>query len=152
MENNTTKSLTVQSVAFSKGGHIPKKYSCDGEDINPPLEISDIPDETKALAIITEDPDAPRGVFDHWLVWNIPPNEAIPENSKQGINGINSFGKPGYGGPCPPSGSHRYFFKVYALDTELNLTAGANKQQLQNAMKDHVLASGEIMAHYKRSG
>lgn len=97
-----------------------------------------------------EDPDAPKGVYDHWLVWNIPPNEAIAENSKPGMVGRNSFGNIEYGGPCPPSGSHRYFFKVYALDSELDVETGADKQKLENAMKGHVLASGELMAHYQK--
>jgi Raf kinase inhibitor-like YbhB/YbcL family protein len=142
--------LTVTSVAFSHGGHIPKKYSCEGEDINPPLEVSDFPEATKTLAIIMEDPDATHGIFDHWLVWNIPPNEPIAENSVPGIAGRNSFGKTGYGGPCPPSGSHRYFIKVYALDTSLDLLAGSNKKALLNAMQKHIIGSGEIMARYSK--
>jgi Raf kinase inhibitor-like YbhB/YbcL family protein len=148
----TTKSndLVVQSVAFSHKGHIPPKYTCEGEDINPPLEISNIPDGTKSLAIIVEDPDAPRGTFDHWLVWNISPNTAIGEKTNPGINGTNSFGKTGYGGPCPPSGSHRYFFKVYALNTDLDLPAGADKKALQEAMKDHILDEGGLMGLYQK--
>jgi Raf kinase inhibitor-like YbhB/YbcL family protein len=142
--------LQVRSVAFSQGGHIPPKYTCEGENINPPLEISGIPDRTKSLALLVEDPDASSGLFEHWLVWNIPPNEAISENTVPGISGRNSFGNTGYGGPCPPSGSHRYFFKVYALDTDLNIPAGSDKQTLQRAMEDHVLASGELMAHYQK--
>jgi Raf kinase inhibitor-like YbhB/YbcL family protein len=144
--------LTVSSIAFSHGGHIPKKYSCEGENINPPLEINRFPKDTKTLAIIFEDPDATRGIFDHWLVWNILPNEPISENYIGGISGRNSFGNTGYGGPCPPSGSHRYYFKVYALDTSLNLPAGADKKQLQDAMQGHIITSGEVMAHYKKDG
>jgi Raf kinase inhibitor-like YbhB/YbcL family protein len=150
MAAETESRLQVRSVAFSQGGHIPPKYTCEGENINPPLEISGIPDRTKSLALLVEDPDAPSGLFEHWLVWNIPPNEAISENTVPGISGRNSFGSTGYGGPCPPSGSHRYFFKVYALDTDLNIPAGSDKQTLQRAMQDHVLASGELMAHYQR--
>jgi Raf kinase inhibitor-like YbhB/YbcL family protein len=146
-ENNN---LRVRSVAFSHGGHIPPKYTCEGENVNPPLEVSDLPENTKTLAVIVEDPDAPRGVYDHWLVWNIPPNEAIAENSSPGISGRNSFGNTGYGGPCPPSGSHRYFFKVYALDGDLEIGAGSDKSALQEAMKNHVLASGELMGHYQK--
>ena len=146
-ENNN---LRVRSVAFSHGGHIPPKYTCEGENVNPPLEVSDLPQNTKTLALIVEDPDAPRGVYDHWLVWNIPPNEAIGENSRSGISGKNSFGNTGYGGPCPPSGSHRYFFKVYALDSDLDIGAGSGKSTLQEAMKDHVLATGELMGHYQK--
>ena len=142
--------LQVRSVAFSHGGHIPPTYTCEGENINPPLEVSDLPENTKSLALIVEDPDAPRGVYDHWVVWNIPPNEAIAENSRSGTSGKNSFGNNGYGGPCPPSGSHRYFFKVYALDSNLDIQAGSDKKMLQQAMKDHVLASGELMGHYQK--
>ena len=152
MATKTKQGLTIKSIAFSQGGHIPKKYTCEGEDINPPLEIKGIPEKTKTLAIIVEDPDAPNGTFDHWLVWNIPPNEPIAENHIPGISGRNSFGKTGYGGPCPPSGSHRYYFKIYALDINLDLLAGSDKKALQKAMQNHVLASGELMAHYKKSG
>jgi Raf kinase inhibitor-like YbhB/YbcL family protein len=144
--------LIVHSIAFSDNGHIPPKYTCEGENINPPLEISNIPDSAKTLAIIVEDPDAPHGVFDHWLVWNISPNEAISEKANPGISGTNSFGKTGYGGPCPPSGSHRYFFKIYALDAELDLPAGADKKTLRQVMKDHIVAEGELMAHYQKKG
>jgi Raf kinase inhibitor-like YbhB/YbcL family protein len=142
--------LRVRSFAFSHGGHIPPKYTCEGENVNPPLEVSDLPENTKSLAVIVEDPDAPRGVYDHWVAWNIPPNEAIGENSRPGISGRNSFGNTGYGGPCPPSGSHRYFFKVYALDSNLDLQPGSDKKMLAEAMKNHVLASGELMGHYQK--
>jgi Raf kinase inhibitor-like YbhB/YbcL family protein len=150
MPRKNDSSLRVRSVAFSHGGHIPSKYTCEGDNISPPLEVSGYPANTKSIAVVVEDPDAPKGVYDHWLVWNIPPNEAIAENSKPGTMGRNSFGNVGYGGPCPPSGSHRYFFKVYALDSELDIEAGADKRKLENAMKDHVLASGELMAHYQK--
>jgi len=147
-ENNDR--LKVQSTAFKNGGQIPSKYTCEGENINPEIEISSIPENTRSIALIVEDPDAPRGVYDHWIVWNIPPNETIPENSRPGVSGKNSFGNTSYGGPCPPSGSHRYFFKVYALDRELDIAAGSDKQKLKEAMKDHVLGSGELMGHYQK--
>ena len=150
MPRESDGSLRVRSVAFSQGGHIPPKYTCEGDNVNPPLEISGYPENTRSLAIVVEDPDAPKGVYDHWLVWNIPPNEAIAENSKPGVVGRNSFGNVGYGGPCPPSGSHRYFFKVYALDTNLDIAAGSDKEHLENAIKDHVVAAGELMAHYQK--
>ena len=150
MPRENDSSLRVRSVAFSDGGHIPPKYTCEGENVNPPLEISGIPEETKTLALVVEDPDAPRGVHDHWVVWNIPPNEAINESSVPGTSGRNSFGNTGYGCPCPPSGSHRYYFKVYALDDKLNIPAGSDKRTLKDAMKDHVLASAELMAHYQK--
>lgn len=147
-----TNGLEVRSVAFSHNGHIPPLYTCEGEDINPPLEVSNIPEQTKTLALIMEDPDAPNGTFDHWLVWDIAPNEAIAERSNLGISGTNSFGKTGYGGPCPPSGTHRYFFRFYALDTKLNLPAGSDKRTLQQAMEGHVLAEGALMGNYKKTG
>src|SRR5258705_3953650 len=144
------KNLAVQSVAFANNGHIPSKYTCEGEDINPPIEINDIPGETKSLAIIVEDPDAPGGVFTHWLLWNISPSEEIAENTNQGVSGINDFGKTGYGGPCPPSGAHHYYFKIYALDKELNITAGENKNALLEGMNGHIVATGELMGRYKK--
>lgn len=140
----------MQSAAFSHKGHIPPLYTCEGKDINPPLEIREIPEGTVTLALIVEDPDAPGGVFDHWIVWNIPPAEVIAENSNPGISGTTSFGRTGYGGPCPPSGEHRYFFKVYALDTELDLPAGSGKQKLISGMKGHILAEGVIMGVYQK--
>lgn len=142
--------LRVRSLAFTQGGQIPPKYTCEGENVNPPLKISDLPANTKSLALIVEDPDAPRGVYDHWVVWNIPPSEGIAENSQPGVSGKNSFGNTGYGGPCPPSGSHRYFFKVFALDNDLDIQAGSDKKALQEAMKNHVIASGELMGHYQK--
>ena len=148
--NTETKNLKVFSTVFSHNGHIPPEYTCDGKDINPPIEVSDIPDGTRTLALIMEDPDAPRGTFDHWIVWNIPPNEAIAEETNPGISGLNDFGKTGYGGPCPPSGVHRYFFRVFALDVKLDLPAGTDKQTLLDAMHGHILATGEIMGLYQR--
>jgi len=148
--NTETRNLKVFSTVFSHNGHIPPEYTCDGKDINPPIEVSDIPDGTKTLALIMEDPDAPRGTFDHWIVWNIPPNEAIAEETNPGISGLNDFGKTGYGGPCPPSGVHRYFFRVFALDVKLDLPAGTDKQTLLDAMHGHILATGEIMGLYQR--
>jgi Raf kinase inhibitor-like YbhB/YbcL family protein len=147
-ENNA--GLRVRSVAFNQGGLIPPKYTCEGENINPPLEISDLPANTRSLALIVDDPDARNKSFAHWVAWNIPPNKGIAENSRPGISGKNSFGNVGYGGPCPPSGSHRYFFKVFALDTDLDIQAGSDKETLEDAMQDHVLASGELMAHYQK--
>ena len=146
----TTEVLHVESLAFSQGEDIPRKYTCEGENINPPLLISSLPEETKTLAVIVEDPDAPNGIFDHWVAWNISPNKPIQENNDTGVNGLNSFGNEGYGGPCPPSGSHRYYFKIYALDAKLDLQAGSSKEELQQAMEGHILASGELMGRYKK--
>jgi Raf kinase inhibitor-like YbhB/YbcL family protein len=140
-----TMALTVRSLAFSQGGHIPPQYTCNGENTNPPLEVSGYPEGAKTWAIITEDPDAPSGVFTHWLAWNLPLNEPVSEGYVPGISGRNSFGNIGYGGPCPPSGTHRYFFRAYALDAELSLPEGASKEALQAAMQGHVLAKGELV-------
>ena len=143
--------LTVKSSAFEQGKLIPTKYSCDGDDVNPPLEILGVPKEAKTLVLAVDDPDAPSGTFDHWIVWNIPASTTkIAENSVPGKEGRNDFGRTGYGGPCPPGGTHRYFFKVYALDAELNLSSGARKKDTEKAMQGHVLAKGELMGVYRR--
>ena len=126
------------------------KYTCDGEAVNPPLSINEIPDGTQSLALIVEDPDAPGGTYDHWIVWNIPPVSSIRENSNPGISGNNSSDQTGYHPPCPPEGSHRYFFHVYALDTELDLPVGASQRELQKAMKPHILGHGSLTGMYER--
>jgi Raf kinase inhibitor-like YbhB/YbcL family protein len=143
--------LKVKSPAFEHGKLIPKKYSCDGQDINPPLTIEGIPKEAKTLVLALDDPDAPSGTFDHWIVWDIPASTTkIAENSVPGKEGFNSARQTGYMGPCPPSGTHRYFFKVYALDIELNLGLGSKKKDAEKAMQGHVLAKGELMGTYTR--
>jgi len=152
MTNNKPGNLIVTSSAFKNEGVIPSKYTCDGEDINPPLNVENIPDGTQSLAIIVEDPDAPKGIFDHWVVWNVPPESIIEENRIPGISGKNSAGKTGYHGPCPPSGFHRYYFHVFALDSSLKVPGGIDKEQLQAAMKPHILSKGTLMGKYKRTG
>jgi Raf kinase inhibitor-like YbhB/YbcL family protein len=142
--------LKLISTVFSHNGHIPSKYTCEGENINPPLKVENIPDATKTLALIVEDPDAAKGVFDHWILWNISPDEAIAEGSNPGISGTNSFGKTGYGGPCPPSGEHHYFFRVFALDDDLDLLTGSRKAELLDAMKGHILGDAELMGVYQK--
>ena len=144
--------IKIASTAFAEGEMIPKKYTCDGDDISPPLQISDVPENTKSLALIMDDPDAPVGVWDHWIVFNIPASiSQISEGEEpQGTPGKNSWGRTGYGGPCPPSGTHRYFFKLYALDTMLDLEPGASKKKVLKAMEGHILAQGELMGKYKR--
>ena len=151
MAANNTQALIISSSAFENEGKIPSKYTCDGEGINPPLQIDQIPEGTKTLALIVEDPDAPGRTFDHWLVWNIPLTNSIKENSNPGINGTNSGGKTGYYSPCPPSGYHRYYFRVFALDRSLDLKAGENKTTLKTAMEPHILAKGSLMGRYKRT-
>ncbi|MGO8807258.1 MAG: YbhB/YbcL family Raf kinase inhibitor-like protein [Candidatus Bathyarchaeia archaeon] len=142
--------LTVKSPAFEAGNLIPKKYACDGQDINPPLTIEGVPKEAKTLVLAIDDPDAPSGTFDHWIVWNIPASTTkIAENSVPGKEGFNGARQTGYMGPCPPSGTHRYFFKIYALDTELNLALGSKKKDAEKAMYGHVIAKGELMAIYR---
>ncbi len=143
--------LIVKSPAFKNNQMIPSKYTCDGQEINPPLTIEDIPPETESLALVLEDPDAPRGTFDHWIVWNIAPTGKIEENSVPGVVGLNSSGEPEYNSMCPPSGTHRYFFKVYALDTKLNLKPWlTRKKELEKAMQGHILAKGELIGLYRR--
>ncbi|WP_406658038.1 YbhB/YbcL family Raf kinase inhibitor-like protein [Methanolobus sp. ZRKC2] len=141
----------ITSNAFEDEGKIPVKYTCDGQDTSPPLEFWDIPEGTQSLALIVVDPDAPSGDFFHWIVWNITPGPGIDENSVPGVEGRNSFGKISYNGPCPPSGTHRYFFRVFALDTELNLESGSKVDELEKAMQGHVLSEGQLMGRYGRA-
>jgi Raf kinase inhibitor-like YbhB/YbcL family protein len=143
--------LIVKSPAFENNKLIPKKHSCDGEEVNPPLNVEGIPMGAKTIALILDDPDAPRGTFDHWIVWNIPPTGKIAENSVPGTEGLNSAGQQTYIGMCPPSGTHRYFFKVYALDAKLDLKANSTKKKdLEKAMQGHILAKGELVGLYNR--
>jgi len=144
--------MKITSSVFQQGGNIPSRFSCDGANTNPPLQISDVPPEAKSLVLIVDDPDAPSGLFTHWAVWNISPQIiTIAEGSTpNGVQGTNDFGKSGYGGPCPPSGTHRYYFKIFALDRELDLPSGAKRSQLDAAMKGHVIAQGELMGRYAR--
>ncbi len=142
--------LKVTSSAFENNGKIPSRYTCDGENISPPLNIEGIPEGTESLVLIVDDPDAPRGNWDHWIVWNIQPKRDIEEGSVPGVEGMNDFRKNSYGGPCPPSGTHRYFFKVYALDTHLDLTKDSTKSIVEKAMQNHILAKGELVGLYSR--
>ena len=144
--------MKITSSAFHEGGNIPSRFTCDGSDTSPPLQITGIPSEAKSLVLIADDPDAPSGLFTHWLVWNIPPQtDSIAEGSApKGVQGNNDFGKSGYRGPCPPPGTHRYSFKIFALDRELDLHAGAKRSQLDAAMKGHAIAQGELVGRYAR--
>jgi len=142
--------LRITSPVFENKGFIPAKYTCDGVDVNPPLNIEELPKGTQSLVLIVDDPDAPMGTWDHWVVWNIPPVERIEEDSVPGTEGLNDFRRRSYGGPCPPSGTHRYFFKVYALDTKLDLHPNSRKRDVERAMKEHVLAKGETVGLYRR--
>jgi len=152
-EGTKRNGLKISSHAFENNGYIPSKYTCDGRNVNPPLLIEGIPANSKSLALIVDDPDAPVGTWVHWVLWNIEPGiKEIKENSipAGAIQGINDFRKNNYGGPCPPSGTHRYFFKLYALDIILNVSANSTKADLEKAMKGHILQQAEIIGLYKR--
>lgn len=144
--------LRIESPAFGNHQTIPSKYTCEGEDRSPPLTISSHAIEAVSFAIIVEDPDAPVGVFDHWLGWNIPAGQmSLPEGYQAPLEGINGFGKIGYKGPCPPRGKpHRYYFRIFALDQKLALASGSSKSELLRAMEGHILAKGELMGTYQR--
>lgn len=142
--------LRVSSSVFNENDLIPAKYTCDGANVNPPLDIEGIPEQAKCLALIVDDPDAPKGTWVHWVVWNIPITHHLKEKTVHGNEGLNDFGRRAYGGPCPPSGKHRYFFKVYALDELLDLPPAIHKLQLEKAMSGHILAFGELIGLYQR--
>ena len=145
------KELAIKSPVFEPNSPIPKKHSCDGQNTNPPLTIEGTPKEAKSIALVVDDPDAPSGTFDHWIVWNIPSSTTrIAENSVPGTEGLNGARQVGFMGPCPPSGTHRYFFKVYALNAELNLGVKSTKRELEKAMQNHVIAKGELIGLYHR--
>ncbi len=143
--------LQLSSPAFSAGGDIPVQFSCKGDDMNPPLEIHGVPSSAKSLVLILDDPDAPSGLFTHWIVWNIEASTSgIAQKSVPGggVEGTNDFGRKGYGGPCPPSGTHRYIFHVFALDQKLDLHAGARRAALDKAMAGHVVARGDLTGRF----
>ncbi|HTA83597.1 MAG TPA: YbhB/YbcL family Raf kinase inhibitor-like protein [Bacteroidia bacterium] len=143
--------LTVKSPVFADSGPIPAKYTCDGSNVSPELHIINTPPETKSLALIVDDPDAPGGTFVHWVMWNIPPAEIIKENTAPGIQGRNGKNENKYYGPCPPKGTHHYHFHIYALDTKLDIPTKTDKQALLLAMEGHIIASGELMGTYKKA-
>ena len=145
--------MELTSSAFVHNDAIPSEFTCDGADVSPPLTISDVPKNAKSLVLIMDDPDAPVGTWDHWVVFNMAPStKQIAKGAEpEGIAGKNSWGRTGYGGPCPPSGTHRYFFKLYALDTELNLPEGSNKRDLEMAMQGHIIEKAELMETYRRT-
>ena len=145
--------MKLTSPAFQNNGMMPSEFTCDGSDLSPQLIISEIPPNAKSLVLIMDDPDAPVGTWDHWVVFNIPTStkEISKGTEPKGTAGRNSWGRTGYGGPCPPSGTHRYFFKLYALDTELNLPEGTTKKDLERAMQGRILAQAQLMGTYKRS-
>lgn len=151
--------MKLTSAAFENGGRIPSQYTCDGENISPPLTISDVPPGAKSLVLIMDDPDVPKhlradGMWDHWVVYNIPPDTAeIPEGREpEGLHGTGTAGNQDYFGPCPPDREHRYFFKLYALDSTLDVPAGAKKSELEKVMEGRVLETAELLGRYERTG
>ena len=148
--------MKITSSAFSDGALIPIKYTCDGDDISPPLVWSDIPENTASFVLINDDPDAPVGTWDHWILFNLEGKttelaENVDLSKLAGVQlGRNSWRRNDYGGPCPPYGTHRYFFKLYALDMKLDLPAGSSKQNIEKAMAGHILAEAELLGRYKR--
>ncbi len=152
-ETKKVKELAVTSPAFAEGKAIPSRYTCEGRNLSPPLSFGAVPAATRSLVLIVDDPDAPAGTWVHWVVWNIPPDArrvvegSLPPGAKEGVN---DFRRNSYGGPCPPSGTHRYYFRVYALDTTLDLSASSNRAALEKAINGHVLASGQLMGTYRR--
>ena len=145
------KSISLTSPVFANNGDIPIKYTCQGPGTSPPLVIGKLPEGTVSLALTVDDPDAPNGGYDHWVVWNIDPaTTTIEEGSKPGTEGKNGSGEDGYKVPCPPTGKHHYHFKIYALDTKLKLDGTATKAQLQAAIKGHILGHGELIGLYQK--
>ena len=145
--------IKISSPNFLDRGEIPRKYTCDGENINPNIVIENIPEKTKSLALIMDDPDAPSGTFNHWLMWNInPATNEIGENTipKNAVIGLNSGNKNKYMGPCPPSGTHRYFFKIFALDIELQVPETYSKKEIEEIIKDHIIDKAELIGLYTR--
>lgn len=146
--------MEISTPDFANGGNIPARFTCDGEDVNPTLNISGVPAEAKSLALIVDDPDAPRGTWTHWLIWNLPSDlKQIATNSVPAgaLQGVNDFPAEQYGGPCPPSGNHRYYFKLYALDTVPALSSGANREAVDAALQGHIIAEARWMGRYSRA-
>jgi len=152
-EGNPVPALQLTSTAFANGAAIPKRYSCDAGELSPPLSISGVPGEARSLALIVDDPDAPGGVWVHWVLWNIDPRTAqvaggsIPAGARQGLN---SWQRTGYGAPCPPSGTHRYVFRLFALKERLELPAGSSREDLERAMRGKILSRCEMLGLYGR--
>jgi len=145
--------MKIESTAFKDNKLIPPKYTCDGENINPPLVISDVPENAKSLVLIVDDPDAPRGTFIHWTVWNISPHiKEIPENScpQNSVEGMTDSGRPGYCGPCPPYGTHRYFFKLFALNTTLDLDTSVKAAEIEKEIEENILVKTQLVGLYRR--
>ena len=150
---NLPKIMKLNSSAFEDNQSIPAKYTCDGEDISPPFDISEVPTETKSLVLIIDDPDAPMGTWDHWIIWNVDSSVSqIKENEvpSGAVEGLNSFKKQSYGGPCPPSGIHHYHFKLYALNKKLELDSSSRKKEVEKEMAGFILDQAELIGLYQR--
>lgn len=143
--------MKLTSKGFEHNQQIPKKFTCQGKDVSPGLSVAQVPDGTESLALIMDDPDAPGGTFVHWVAYDIPVTERIEEGASPGTQGVNDFGRNGYGGPCPPSGTHRYVFKLYALDKKLGLRPGLSKKNLEEAMEGQILQKAELIGLYAKS-
>ncbi len=142
--------MIVSSSAFKDGGMIPARYTCDGENISPPLDFDDVPSTTVSIAVIVDGIDSSSGTMTHWVVWNIDFEEGIDEDTVPGVEGMNGFNRVSYCGPCPSEGIHRYYFMAYALDTRLDFITGTGRNEIEDAMQSHILARGELMGEYGR--
>lgn len=152
-EGGNDMSISISSTAFKESDQIPRLYTCDDQNVSPPLAWTGVPTSTVSLAVIMDDPDAPSGTWVHWVLFNLPADTSglVQGKNGGGVEGKNDFGRLGYGGPCPPRGStHRYYIKVYALDSKLDLKPGASKAQVESGMRGHILAQGQLMGKYGR--
>lgn len=152
LEDFGSGKMRLSSPAFAQNGAIPEKYTCQGENVSPPLETDGMPDGTKSLALVVDDPDAPLGTWTHWVVWNVAPRSSFPEGAPpaNAVEGTTSFGKPGYSGPCPPAGMHRYFFKLYALDVIPSLPASTDVRALEAAIEGHAIDKAGLVGTYRK--
>ena len=152
LANSLSSDFKLASTVFEDNAPIPKKYTCDGGDINPPLSLKNIPPRTKSLAVLVSDPDAPEGTWSHWVVYNIPPHTAeLKENSNPGTEGLNDFGKYVYGGPCPPDDKvHHYIFSAYALNAVININEGPTISEVESALKEHIIAQTRLVGTYQK--
>lgn len=153
VKSNASKTvMKISSTAFANNGKIPKKYTCDGTGVSPPLKISSVPKNAKSMALILDDPDAPKGTFTHWVIWGISPKKTqFAEGDKKGfVDGTTGVGKTGYFAPCPPSGIHRYVFKLFALDSQVDISTKSKKQELVSTMQNHIIQTATLVGKYSR--
>ncbi len=141
--------MKLKRAVFNQGESIPAKFTCDGENVSPVLELGDVPENSKSMVLVVDDPDSPKGTFTHWVLFDIAPTDTIKENSAPGKQGLNDFNTLSYGGPCPGVGIHRYYFRLYALDCKIGLKDGAKRHEVEQEMEDHILDSAELMGTYQ---